>query len=102
MIQLQSSSNGTVVRIRAQPGASRTGITGEYDGALRVAISTAPERGKANKAIAQVLADAFGLSKTAVELISGTTSRNKKFLLSGKSVTSVRQTSERILEDITT
>lgn len=99
MIRLEPSSEGTILPVRAQPGARRVGITGEYDGALRIAVSAAPEKGKANKAIVKILADAFNLPKSAVEIVSGTTSRRKKFLLRSASSDSIYAVLKDVLGD---
>ena len=40
-----------------------------------------PEKGKANKAILELLADKLGLRKNQLELLSGETSSQKKFLV---------------------
>ena len=83
MVELLSHADGTIVSVRAQPGARRQGVVGEHDGALCVAISAVPDKGKANRALTAVLSKEFGISKNAVELISGTISRQKRFLLHG-------------------
>jgi uncharacterized protein (TIGR00251 family) len=83
MIALAPHDGGTVVPVRAQPGARKNAVLGERAGALRVAVSAAPEKGKANAAIAAVLADALGCRASQVALIAGETSRDKKFLVSG-------------------
>ncbi len=67
----------------AQPGAKKNAILCERGGSLRVAVSAAPERGKANAAIQIVLADAIGCKASQVGLLSGETSRTKRFLISG-------------------
>jgi len=46
---------------------------------LRVAVSAAPEKDKANAAIRDVLADALGCKPSQVALLSGKTSREKLF-----------------------
>jgi uncharacterized protein (TIGR00251 family) len=71
--------------VRAQPGARRDGIQGEHAGALKVAVSAAPEQGKANKAIIEVLRKALGVKRSQIELLSGDTSRDKRFLVRGLS-----------------
>jgi len=86
VIRLEATAEGTIIPIRAQPGAKRNAIVGEHDGALRVAVTAPPDKGKANEALAAVLSNAFELPKSAVELVSGPTSRQKKFLLRGVSV----------------
>ena len=50
---------------------------------LRIAVTAAPEKGKANKAIAQLLAKTLGIAKSRVVLQSGETSRKKTFLIVG-------------------
>jgi len=79
-----------VIAVRAQPGAKKNGITGEHDGALNVSVTQAPEKGKANKAIVEVLAKQLGLKKSQVSLLSGQTTQQKRFLLSGVDETAVR------------
>lgn len=83
MIELSPHAAGTVVPVRAQPGARRNAVLGERAGALRVAVSAAPEKGKANAAIQEVLAEALGCRASQISLLSGETSREKKFVVSG-------------------
>ena len=82
-IQLDATPSGIVLSVKAQPGARRNGITGEHAGALKVAVTQAPEKGKANDAIIDVLVEALGLKRNQIELISGATSTQKKFLVTG-------------------
>ena len=89
-VQLEPHAEGVVLPVRAQPGAKKNGITGEHDGALKVSVTQAPEKGKANKALVEVLAKALGLKKSQVSLLSGETSGRKKFLLSNVEVEEVR------------
>ncbi len=72
---------GVVLAVHAQAGARRNEIRGEQDGALKVCVTQAPEKGKANKAIRKLLADSFRLKASQVELLFGDTSPKKKFLL---------------------
>jgi len=83
MITLVPHAAGTVVPVRAQPGARKNAVLGERAGALRVAVSAAPEKGKANAAIQEVLAEALGCKRSQIELLSGETSRDKTFVVSG-------------------
>jgi uncharacterized protein (TIGR00251 family) len=82
-IPLQQRSDGVLLPIQAQPGARRKGVVGEHDGRLKVAISQAPEKGKANKGILRLLAAEFGLSKSQVALVSGESNSRKVVLLAG-------------------
>lgn len=81
MLELQSHPNGIILPVRAQPGARRNEVRGIQDGALKVCVTQAPEKGKANKAIAEVLAKWLGVRKSQIELVSGETASQKKFLV---------------------
>ena len=48
---------------------------------LRVSVTQAPEKGKANKALIAVLSKGLSLKKSQIELISGATSPEKRFLV---------------------
>jgi uncharacterized protein (TIGR00251 family) len=87
---LEPRDGGVALSVKAQPGAKRNALTGVHAGALKVAVSVAPEQGKANQAIAALLAETLGLKKSDVELLSGQTSRAKKFLVRGLSVDELR------------
>ncbi len=83
MIALEPHAEGTILPVRAHPGARKNEVRGEHEGMLKVSVSQAPEKGKANKAIVEVLARALGLRKSQIELISGETASKKRFLLRG-------------------
>ncbi|CAN5644189.1 DUF167 domain-containing protein [soil metagenome] len=83
MIELTEHAGGTILLVRAQPGARQNSVLGEHAGALRVAVTAPPEDGKANAAIAEVLANAIGCKGAAIALLSGETSRQKRFLVQG-------------------
>ncbi len=83
MIAIAAHPDGAVLPVLAQPGARRNAILGERAGALRVAVTSPPEKGKANEAIQTLLAEAFACRPSRVTLISGATSRQKRFLLEG-------------------
>ncbi len=83
MLLLESHAEGIVLRVRAQPGAKANELRGEREGALCVAVTQAPEKGKANKSLREVLARELGLKRSQVELLTGETSQAKKFLLRG-------------------
>ncbi|MGA2060664.1 MAG: DUF167 domain-containing protein [Thermoguttaceae bacterium] len=83
MIDLQPHPQGTILPVRAQPGAKRNEIRGEQDGMLKVCVTQSPEKGKANKAVIELMAKSLGLRKSQIELISGETSHQKRFLIRG-------------------
>jgi uncharacterized protein (TIGR00251 family) len=83
VIQLTDQPDGVVLPVRAQPRARKPGVAGEQGGALKVAVSAPPEEGKANAALVETLAAVLGVKRSQVELLSGSTSRDKRFLIRG-------------------
>jgi uncharacterized protein (TIGR00251 family) len=66
------------LRVKVIPRSSRSEIVGELaDGTLKVKIAAVPERGKANEELCRVLAEHFGVARTAVRVVSGHTSALK-------------------------
>ena len=96
-IQITERADGCVLGVRAQPGARRNGIVGEQAGALKVAVTAPPDQGRANEALVDVLADALGLKRSQIELISGPTSRQKKFLVRGLTADTLRNRLRNLL-----
>lgn len=80
-IDLQLDSDGTAVLlpVRAQPKSSKNRIEGIHDGRLKVCVTQAPEKGKANKALQKVIKDGLQLKRSQISLHSGETSGLKVF-----------------------
>ena len=83
MLSITTTSAGVVLPVRASPGSKRDCLAGEHAGALKVAVSAPPDKGKANEAIIALLSEILQLPKSNITLISGATSRQKKFLIEG-------------------
>ena len=77
MIKLEQRDGGLVLPIKAFPGAKKNEIRGLRNGELLVSVTTAPERGKANKSIIALLAKHWKLRKSQISLISGETASHK-------------------------
>jgi uncharacterized protein len=91
LIELADHPDGVVLPVRAQPGARRSGIQGEQAGMLKVAVTAAPEKGKANKAIIEVLSQELSVRKSQFELISGDTAQQKRILVRGVTMALLRE-----------
>ena len=79
-----SDKNGRLTfTVRVVPRASRSEIVGEHDGALRVRISSAPVDGAANEELVRMLARALHVSRNAVVIVAGQTSKLKQVSVSG-------------------
>jgi uncharacterized protein (TIGR00251 family) len=85
MIITVAHAAGAVLPVLAHAGSKRNMILGERAGALRVAVTAAPEKGKANLAIQAVLAEILACKASQITLLSGETSRHKRFLIAGVS-----------------
>jgi uncharacterized protein (TIGR00251 family) len=83
VIQLRDHPEGLVLPVRAQPGAKKTAVLGEQNGALKVAVTAPPQDGRANDALTAALREVLGLKRSQVELIGGDKSRDKTFLIRG-------------------
>ncbi len=90
MIDIEPTTDGVLLPVRAQPGARKNGVVGVHDGRLKVAVTQAREKGKANGAIKKVLAAALRLKKSQIELVGGPTSSQKKFRVTGLTVGELR------------
>ncbi|MDR0391650.1 MAG: DUF167 domain-containing protein [Planctomycetaceae bacterium] len=74
-------SGGVLIEVRAYPGAKRNEIRGIQNDMLKVAVTQQPEKGKANKAIRDLLIKSLKLKSSQIDLINGETSTTKKFLI---------------------
>ncbi len=61
-----------------QPKASKSEFSGLHGDALTVRIQAPPVEGKANSELVKFLAKQFGVSKSAVSIISGELNRHKR------------------------
>lgn len=97
MLELAQNELGVIVPIRAHAGARRNAVLGVRAGALRVAVTPAPEKGKANQAIVALLSKAIGVPKSAIEIVSGETSPQKRLLVRNIEIEQLRQTIATII-----
>jgi uncharacterized protein len=81
------TAEGLRIALRVTPKARRAGIgavVGRPDGMrLEVAVSAAPEDGKANAAVVALLAEALGVARRQVRIIQGAASRQKLVAVDG-------------------
>lgn len=82
-IDIQNHAEGSLLSVKAQPGSRANALRGERAGALCVAVTDAPEKGKANEAIVALLARELGLRRSQIELMRGQMSSAKRFLVRG-------------------
>ena len=75
------------------PGVSSTGCEwlDDEQQVLKIRVSAAPEKGKANKAVEKFMASMLGLPTAAVSISSGSTSSRKTIKITGLTVAQVRE-----------
>ncbi|HEX8737815.1 MAG TPA: DUF167 domain-containing protein [Pyrinomonadaceae bacterium] len=83
MIQPAEKNNALVFTVRVVPRASKSEIVGSLDGALKIRLAAPPVDGAANEELIKLLSKTFGVSKSAIEILSGQTARTKQVKISG-------------------
>lgn len=84
----QQASDHIRLAVRLTPNAGRDGIGGAETGAdgermLKARVTAVPEKGKANKALIELLAKQLKLPKSSISVISGETARKKILRIDG-------------------
>jgi len=95
-LNIQEHDAGVSLNVKVAPGSSRTQIAGVLGSDLKIALATAPEKGKANKELIGFLAKRFGVSKSRIVIRSGLRSRHKEVFVAGLTAAKLR----RLLQDI--
>lgn len=80
---LKTSREGCTLGLRVKPGAKQDVVIGVYGGRLKMTVVAPPERGKANQAVARVLAGVLNLATSRVRVVSGFASQDKTLLFEG-------------------
>ena len=91
MIKITGQDDNVLVPLKVVPNASRDRVMGELEGALKVCVSAAPERGAANKAVCKLVARTLGIRGQQVRIVAGHGSPRKTLSISGLSAEEVRR-----------
>lgn len=89
MIQIHQKDGGISFAVRVQPRASRSEITGEWDGAVRVRLMAPPVDDKANEELRSLLAKRLNVPLAAVRITHGERSRSKRVEIHGATAAQV-------------
>jgi len=65
------------LQLKVIPSSSRDAIVGWLGQALKVKVTAPPEKGRANKAVEELLANALGLPAASVSIVAGQSSSTK-------------------------
>ncbi len=85
----QHTPDGVSIAVRLKPRARRNRIEGIGRGGahaamLRVSVTAAPERGKANAAMVKLLAKEWKMAQRDISIRTGQRSRNKGVFITGE------------------
>jgi len=70
--------NDLILRVKVQPRAAREGVDRIHNGVLKVRVNAAPVDGRANAALAQLIAREFAVPRARVALLQGSASAEKQ------------------------
>jgi len=80
---IEVTADGVVLAVRVIPRAGRSGLAGTRDDAVLVRLGAPPVDGAANTELVAVLAEAFGVPRRDVAILSGERSRHKRVRVRG-------------------
>lgn len=83
MIEIAERNGGVTFLVRVQPRASRDGVAGEIEGALKIRLTAPPVDDRANEALRRFLAARLKIPFSAVRIAAGEKSRNKRVEIHG-------------------
>lgn len=84
------------LQVKVVPGASRSRIAGKYGDGIKVQLSAPPEKGKANAALVELLAEALGVRGAQVTIVSGHTQPRKTVRVEGMSEAALKEALEKL------
>lgn len=79
------------LNLKVAPKSSRNAVTGWMGDTLKLAVTTAPEKGKANQMVIDVLAQALDVSRSSISIVRGDTAATKVVEVSNLSETEIHQ-----------
>jgi uncharacterized protein (TIGR00251 family) len=86
---LSPTQDGVLLEVRVSPRASRNAIEPADSSRLRIRVTSAPERGKANAAVTKLLAKRLGVANSACRVVRGSSARDKRIEVAGRSADEV-------------
>ncbi|MDX9994368.1 MAG: DUF167 domain-containing protein [Rhodocyclaceae bacterium] len=92
---LRADGPNVILSLHVQPGAKKTEVAGLYGDTLKIRLAAPPVDGKANDALVAFIAAKVGAGRTAVELVSGQTSRAKRVRIADAAPETVRAALEQ-------
>lgn len=94
---ISDSKDGVTLAVHVVPRSARNEIVGLHGEALRIRVNAPPVGGAANAALVATVAEALGVAKRQVEIVSGHASRRKVLRIVGLSAAEVQRWLENLI-----
>jgi hypothetical protein len=65
------------ISVTVSPGAARTELVGRHGDGWKARVAAPPERGRANDALVELLADALAVPRSSVRVVAGLAAKQK-------------------------
>ncbi len=88
---LREGQGGVYLSVKLQPRASRNQIHGLHGQELKIAVTAPPVDSAANSALIDFLAEKLSLSRSAVQIVRGQTSRHKTIFIANARMSDITQ-----------
>ena len=85
-----SRPEGALLPVRVQPRGRRDEVVGWQGTTLRLRVTAPPTEGRANQAVITLLAEALGVPRSSIELVSGAAGRDKLVRIGRHSLEEIR------------
>jgi len=82
------------IAVKVVPGSSRDQIVGWLGDALKIKVMAPPEKGRANEAVVELLAEKLGINAADIEVTSGHSSPSKVVAIGGMDEVAIKKALE--------
>ena len=96
-VRVDPHPHGATFGVRVSPGSAREAVRGVHGDLLKISVREAPERGRANRGVVELLARVLDRPKGDLEILRGQTSRTKTVLVRGVTPDRLERSLARIL-----
>lgn len=100
-LNLEQEGSAVLLPVHAQPKSRKNQITGIHSGRLKISVTQAPEKGKANKSLLKVIQKALKLKRSQIELHKGDTTTLKVFRVTDISMNELQSRVEDLFKSHT-
>jgi uncharacterized protein len=96
-LRIRDTPQGAAFEVRVHPRAKRTAITGIIDGRVKLALASPPVDGRANDELQRYFTNLFEVARSAIQVVAGERTRDKRVSIAGRDAASVGVVIERAL-----